>query len=75
MVTFELRLNVPRHISPECLLVDLVNELLAEDRDAVLSRVRGEAKEMDPKKLARAVSPYGEYSTQKRFKEMLQHVA
>src|ERR1700688_2426168 len=74
MVTFERRLNVPRQLSPEFLLVDLVNELgdLAEDRDAVLSRVREKAKEMDPKKLSRAVSLYGKYSTQKKFQEMLQ---
>ena len=39
MVTFERRMNVPRQLSPEFLLVDLVNELgdLAEDQDAVLS--------------------------------------
>jgi len=51
MVTFERRMNVPRQLSPEFLLVDLVNELgdLAEDRDAVLSRVREKAKEMDRK--------------------------
>jgi hypothetical protein len=75
MVTFERRMNVPRQLSPEFLLVDLVNELgdLAEDRDAVLSRVREKAKEMDPKKLSRAVSLYGKYSTQKKFQEMLQH--
>jgi hypothetical protein len=42
MVTFERRYNVPKQISPEFLLVDLVNQLdqLAEDRDAVFSRVR-----------------------------------
>ena len=42
MVTFERRFNVPRQLFPEFLLVDLVNELdqLAEDQDAVLSRVR-----------------------------------
>src|ERR1039458_492537 len=75
MVTFERRLNVPRQLSPEFLLVDLVNELdeLAEDRDAVLSRVREKAKEMDPRKLSRAVSLYGKYSTQKKFQEMLRH--
>jgi len=75
MVTFERRMNVPRQLSPEFMLVDLVNELgdLAEDRDAVLSRVREKAKEMDPKKLSRAVSLYGKYSTQKKFQEMLQH--
>jgi hypothetical protein len=75
MVTFERRFNVPRQLSPEFLLVDLVNELdqLAEDQDAVLSRVREKAKGMDPRKLARAVSLYGKYSTQKKFQEMLQH--
>jgi hypothetical protein len=75
MVTFERRMNVPRQLSPEFLLVDLVNELddLAEDRDAVLSGVREKAKEMDQRKLARAVSLYGKYSTQKKFQEMLRH--
>src|SRR6266478_4056716 len=75
MVTFERRFNVPRQLSPEFLLVDLVNELdqLAEDQDAVLSRVREKAKEMDPRKLSRAVSLYGKYSTQKKFQEMLHH--
>ncbi len=77
MVTFERRFNVPRRLSPEFLLVDLVNELdqLAEDQDAVLSRVREKAKKMDRRKLSRAVSLYGKYSTQKKFQEMLQHAA
>jgi hypothetical protein len=72
MVTFERRLNVPKQLSPEFLLVDLVNELgdLAEDRGAVLSRVREKAKEMDPRKLSRAVSLYGKYSTQKKVREL-----
>ena len=57
------------------MLVDLVNELggLAEGRDAVLSRVREKAKEMNPKKLSCAFSLYGKYSTQKKPQEMLQH--
>lgn len=77
MVTFERRYNIPRRLSPEFLLVDLVNELdqLAEDREVVLSRVREKAKEMPPKKLSRAVSLYGKYSTQKKFQEMLQRAA
>jgi hypothetical protein len=76
MVTFERRYNVPKQLTPEFLLVDLVNELdqLAEDRDAILSRVLEKAKEMNPKKLSRAVSLYGKYSTQKKFQEMLQYV-
>ena len=75
MVTFERRFNVPKQLSPEFLLVDLVNELdqLAEDRDAVLSRVREKTKEMNPKKLSRAVAMYGKYPPQKKFQEMLQH--
>jgi hypothetical protein len=73
MVIFQRRLNVPKQLSPEFLLVDLVNELsaLAEDQDAVLSRVRERAKKMDPRKLSRAVSLYGKHSTQKKFWEML----
>jgi hypothetical protein len=72
MVTFERRTNVPKRLSPEFLLVDLVNELgdLAEDRDAVLSLVREKAKEMDPKKLSRAVSLYAKHSTQKKLQKM-----
>jgi hypothetical protein len=75
LFTFERRTNIPRQISAEFLLVDLVNELggLAEDRDAVLSRIRERAKEMDPKKLSRVVSLYGKHSTQKQFQKMLHH--
>lgn len=75
VVTFERRYNVPKQISPEFLLVDLVNQLdqLAEDRDAVFSRVRDKAKEMGPKKLSRAVALYGKYSARKKFQEMLRH--
>jgi hypothetical protein len=75
--TFERRTNVPRQLSAEFLLVDLVNELgvLAEDRDAVLLRIREKAKEMDPKKLSRAVSLYGKYSTKKTLRKMLQQAA
>ena len=74
LITFARRLNIPRHLSPEFLLVDLVNELgqLAEDRDAVLSRVRERAKAMVPKRLLRAVVLYGKSSTQKKFQAMLQ---
>ena len=77
MVTFERRLNVPKQLSQEFLLVDLVNELdqLAEDHEAVLPRVREKVKEMDSTKLSRAVSLYGKYSTKKKFQEMLQHAA
>jgi hypothetical protein len=77
MMTFERCMNVPRQLSPEFLLVDVVNKLdqLAEDRELVLSRVREKAKEMDPLKLSRTVSLYGKYSTRKKFSEMLSNAA
>lgn len=76
-MTFERRMNVPRQLSPEFLLVDVVNELdeLAEDSELVLSRVREKAKEMNPAKLSRTVSLYGKYSTRKKFHEMLSNAA
>src|SRR5207237_990225 len=63
---FERRMNVPRKLSREFLLVDLVNEVdkLAEDRDALMVRVRESASRMDSRKLSRAVSLYGNYSSQ-----------
>jgi hypothetical protein len=74
MFIFERRYNVPKQLSPEFLLVDLVNELdqLTEDPDQMLSRVRKKAKKMDAKRLSRAVSLYGKYSTRKKFREMLE---
>jgi hypothetical protein len=75
MFMFKRRSHIPRQLSAEFLLVDLLNELgqLAEDQDAVLSRVRERAKVMDRKKLSQAISRYGKYSTRKRFKSILQH--
>jgi hypothetical protein len=75
MFTFKRRSNIPRQLSAEFLLVDLVNELgqLAEDQDAILSRVRERAKTMDRKKLSRAISLYGKILTQRWFKRILRH--
>jgi hypothetical protein len=75
MFTFKRRSNIPTQLSAEFLLVHLVNELgqLAEDQDAVLSRVRERAKAMDPKNLSRAISRYGKHSTQRWFKTIFQH--
>lgn len=69
---FERRMNVPRKLSREFLLVDLVNEVdqLAEDRDALMARVRESAGRMDSRKLSRAVSLYGNYSSQRWWKSL-----
>ena len=73
IITFERRSNVPKQISPEFLLVDLVNELngLSEDRDQLLSRVCEKAKKMDAKKLSQALALYGKNSTRIKFRKML----
>jgi hypothetical protein len=70
---FERRLNVPRELSSEFLLVDLVNELdtLAEDREQVLARVPEKARSLDRRKLKRAVSQYGKSATRKYFRRVL----
>jgi hypothetical protein len=69
---FERRMNVPRKLSKEFLLVDFVNEVdqLAEDRDAVLARVRENAAELDSRKLSRAVSRYADYSSKRWWKSL-----
>jgi hypothetical protein len=73
MFTFKRRSNIPRQLTVEFLLADLVNELdqLAEDQDAVLPHVRERVKAMDTKKLSRAISRYGKYSTQRWFKTVV----
>src|ERR1017187_1849329 len=75
MFRFKRRSNIPRQLSAEFLLVDLVNEIgqLAEDQDAVLCRARERAKTMARKKLSRAISRYGKIPARKRFKRILQH--
>jgi len=72
---FQRRMNVPKRLTPEFLLVDLVNELgrLAEDQDDVLSRVKERSAQMDHRRLSRAVTLYGNCATQKKFREFLAH--
>ena len=69
---FKRRMNVPRKLSKEFLFVDLVNNVdqLAEDRDAVLVRVREKAVQLDSRKLSRAVSLYANYSSQRWWKSL-----
>ena len=72
---FQRRLNVPKKVTEEFLLVDLVNELdrLAEDQEEVLKKCKVKAVQMDQKKLSKAVSLYGNYSTRKWFQAVLSH--
>ena len=73
--TFEFRIkpHFPQKLTPEFLLVDLVNNLdnLAEDHDEVLARVFAKAEMMDKRKLERSVREYGNLRTRKLFKPII----
>jgi hypothetical protein len=58
---FHARHRFPKKVTQEFLLVDLINNLenLAEDRAELLKNVVAKAKTMEPQKMKRAVSSYG----------------
>jgi hypothetical protein len=59
----------PKVLSEEFLLVDLVNNLknLAEDREAVLKRIKKKAATMDAPALSKAIRDYGGAAARKFF--------
>ena len=69
---FERRMNVPRKLSKEFLYVDLVNNVdqLAEDREAVMRRVRENVSHLDSRRLSRAISLYANYSSRRWWKSL-----
>ncbi len=73
--TFDFRVKpvFPRSLSPEFLLVDLVNNLdrLAESKKEVLERVRERAAAFDASRLKRAARDYGSVRARKFFVEAL----
>lgn len=70
---FRMKSHFPSKLSPEFLLIDLVNnmERLAEDKDQILNNVRKKALSMNPKTLSSAVRHYGGIHTRKFFAEVL----
>ncbi|OJW49651.1 MAG: hypothetical protein BGO67_03860 [Alphaproteobacteria bacterium 41-28] len=70
---FRMKPHFPRKLSPEFLLVDLVNniEKLAEDKNKVLNNVKKKALSMNPKTLSQAVFHYGGAHARKFFSEIL----
>jgi len=58
---FHAKHRFPTSLTPEFLLVDLVNNLnnLAEDQNSILANVVAKAKSMDQKKLRQSVRNYG----------------
>ncbi len=73
--TFDFRQkpDLPRSLSTEFLLVDLMNNLdtLAENSSVVEERVREKAQSLDNSALTKAVRYYGKVGTKKFFAQML----
>jgi len=71
---FQIKPHFPKKVTPEFLLVDLVNNLhtLAEDGNEVMKKVTEKAAAMDKKKLKHSVTEYGNVKTKKLFSPLLQ---
>ena len=70
---FRMKPALPRKLSREFLLVDLVNNLdrLAESREELLERVQRQAVSVDRPRLLRAARHYGNVRTRKFFERTL----
>jgi len=66
--------EAPKELTPEFLVVELLNRLneLAEDRDQVLERLRSKLPEFQARKLRHAATHYGTLSTQKTLKKLME---
>jgi hypothetical protein len=71
---FQIKPHFPKKVTPEFLLVDLVNNLhtLAEDSNAVMKKVTEKVAAMDKKKLKHSVTEYGNVKTKKLLLSLLQ---
>lgn len=74
---FRIKPHFPKSLSPEFLLVDLVNNLeqLAENRVNLLNRVKKRAVSADRPALSRAVRLYGGVRARKFFTQTLEDAA
>lgn len=70
---FQVKPRFPKKLTPEFLLVDLVNNLggLAEDPKEIMSKVREKVRSMDLKKLEQNVKAYGGVKAKKIFLPLL----
>jgi hypothetical protein len=73
MFDFRVKPSFPKRLSPEFLLVDLVNNVdrLAESKDEVLTRVKERARAFDVRRLQQAARDYGNVKTKKFFSQAL----
>lgn len=74
MYDFRMRSSVPKRLSKEVLLVDLLHNLdrLPEEKSEVLPRALAKAGEMDRGRLARAVKEFGSARVERLLAPMLQ---
>ena len=74
MYDFRLRPTVPKHLSEEVLLVDLLHNLerLPEDETTVLSSALKTAEKMDRRRLSRAVEDYGSARAERLLASVLE---
>jgi hypothetical protein len=72
---FRVKPTFPKTLSPEFLLVDLVNNLdrLAESKEEVLARVKERVVSYDRSRLKRAARDYGNVKTRKFFEALQPH--
>lgn len=72
---FRVKPSLPKTLSPEFLLVDLVNNLdhLAESKEDVLARVKELAASYDESRLKRAAHDYGNVRARKFFEALQPH--
>ena len=70
---FRMKPHFPRKLSPEFLLIDLVNNIgkLAEDKKQILNNIKKKAFSMNPKALSQAVLHYGGARARKFFSDIL----
>ena len=71
--SFKVKPHFPNKITPEFLLVDLLNNLdqLAEDPKEVVAKVCSKAKTMDSKKLKKSLLKYGSVKAKKLLEPLI----
>ncbi|MDG1905394.1 MAG: DUF6088 family protein [Arenicella sp.] len=69
---FVKKAHFPKTLTPEFLLIDLVNNLkyMAEDKNLLLSNVRQKAASFDPKRFKKAVQQYGGVTAKNVFRSV-----
>lgn len=72
---FRIKHYYPSIVTPEFLLIDLVNNLgtLAEEKETLLKNIKEKASLLDPEQLHYHIAQYGNVRTKKLFAQLLNH--